>query len=209
MANVNDVYRITMLGKMLQNGEPILNTFYYRISIAGAGDEKLALATAFQPGGAPYAALLGMLPTNYSCTLLAVQPVKPVGTVEYIAPTVTIGSIAGQWSPSQVAMIVTRRTATPGKKGRGRIFVGPVPISQIAAGDNDTVTAGYASSLNTPLVAAISNGGWTFVPVLWSRKFQISYDLTAGSGNVVLRTRRSRAEGVRFHRRRRRTVVSI
>lgn len=206
MPNVSDVYRLTWVGAN-PSGEPLINTYYYRISVVGAGDEKAALAAAWQ--AAVNGALQACQANTQQWKQIIVQPVKPVGTTEVFTPNVSLGSLATANLPSQCAVILTRKTATPGKGGRGRIFIGAVPVSQQVAADPNTVTTTNFQALANALMLTLTSGGWSFIPVLWKRRLAISLDLTAITVNPLIKTRRSRVEGQRFHRRKKHTVGSI
>lgn len=205
MAVINDVYRISMIGAVLN--EPLVNTFYYRISVVGTGDERDALNTAWRTlFNTTYPPLLA---PDFVGVGVNIQAVKPVGTVKAYPAFPTAGTAATATLPTQVAVIITRKTNTPGRGGRGRLFMGAVPSGAVVG---DTLTAAAQTaflSFASNLTAGIANSGWSFIPVLWKRKTLTSLDLTATSLGIVVKTRRSRALGTRFHRRKRRTVGSI
>jgi hypothetical protein len=205
MAGIGDVYRLTTVGQW--NGEPMLNTLYYYITAVGTGDERVALAAAFDASvRTPW---LTCYTSNYNLASLLIQAVKPVGTVLTIAEN-HAGTTAGNDNVSQGAAVITRKTATPGKGGRGRLFMGPVPLAFTGGAnpDNIAIVVNY-NTLITALLLILSNTGWSFGPVLWKRKAASALPITAWNLGTTVRTRRSRVIGTRFHRRKKHTVGSI
>jgi hypothetical protein len=208
MPNVNDVYRLTVVSAV--GADPILMTFYYRISALGAGDEKAALASAFDTGPAgPMPSIAGACPSAQAFTGFIVQAVKPVGTASPQPTANGAGTLAAAYIPLQCACVITRKTATPGRGGRGRLFLGAIPQIQLSATDPSRVLGVVQQAVAAKMLNALTSGGWSFTPVLWKRKSNLSLDLTGTNVNLVVKTRRSRSEGTRFHRRRRHTVGSI
>lgn len=205
MPNVNDVYRLSVVGSY--NGEPIINTFYYRISVVGSGADTDSLNSGWV--ATPEVQFLAIMSQQYLEQFRVVQAVKPVGPAFTYNVTGITGGVAGNCFPSQAAVVMTRKTLLPGRGNRGRLFLGPIPISFGLGANNDQVNVATYAALATALAANVVNSGWTWVPVLWRRKANISVDLTFFRTNSVIKTRRSRALGQRFHRRRKRTVGSI
>jgi hypothetical protein len=205
MASLTDAYRMTLVATW--NNEPVLNTLYYWITAVGTGDEKAALATAWLATVKP--SWLACFSANYVLQQLLVQPVKPVGTVEAVAVTGGAGTVGGNDNVSQAAVILTRKTNIPGKGGRGRIFMGPVPLAFTGVTNPDQASLLNYNVLIPNLMAILASGGWSFAPVLWKRKTSSPIVLTGFNANTMVRTRRSRAIATRFHRRRKHTVGSI
>jgi hypothetical protein len=180
------------------------------VSIVGAGDPATQLDTVFDNGlGSVTNRLAQLLPNTISIKAILIQLVKPVGVVQQFNPVTAVGTGGVASLPQQVAVILTRKTATPGRGGRGRLFVGPIPTALQSGADPNQVNIANYQFLATAALASLSQGGFTFVPVLWRRKANVSVDITSWNINPIMKTRRSRAEGVRFHRRKRRTVGSI
>jgi hypothetical protein len=205
---VNDVYRISVM--MATPQDPIINTFFYRVNVVGAGDPATNLDQGFDGGaGTLLPKLLACLPAAVTVKSILIQAVKPNGIVQQFAPFNVAGSVPGNYCPQQVAVVITRKTIQPGRGGRGRLFVGPVPVSQLVAADNNTVLLGNYTPLAAAMVANVVIAAWTFTPVLWKRKTATSVDLLGATANPLTKTRRSRGEGIRFHRRKRHTVGSI
>src|SRR5215467_768320 len=203
---LNSVYRISILGTHF--GEPVVNTLFFRVSVVGAGDERdnLNSATLATNLRTLYAACLS---NDYAGAGTIIQGVLPVTPLKTYGNWVTAGTVVSASLPAQVAAILTRKTLTPGRGGRGRIFMPAVP-SSFQSGD--TVGFGGPTAYNNwaaEVLLSRSSSGYTYIPVLFKRKAGISLDLNAVTLGTGLRTRRSRAYQTRFHRRKRRTVGSI
>lgn len=207
--NVADVWRVTTLGSDSVTREPILNVFHYQITTAGTGDVPPALGAGFDAVGGIFEQLTGVLPTGVKYQYIALEGVAPQTVVTYYSPTHTAGVIAGVVLPGQTAAILTRKTARPGRGGRGRLFVGPIPLGFQDPVDFDRIVPTKYTALAAAVVTAIASLGYTFVPVIYHRVPKTTDKITACTINPLIKTRRSRAEGTRFHRRKRRTVGSI
>jgi hypothetical protein len=204
-ANVGDVFRLSILGSVF--GEPHINTFSYAVTAAGAGDPNAALITAFT--GACLISYRACLSADWLGQQLISQGVKPVTIVGTSSIVGSNGTSATPTAPTQVATIITRKTATPGKGGRGRIFFGAVTAGLIVS---DQVTGALVTAYNAFISAVNANilgSGYTFQPVLFKRKTLTAPPIINHTLNTVVKTRRSRALGTRFHRRKRHTVGSI
>jgi len=202
---VNDIYRITVVGSL--NGEPVLNTFHYLETVQGTGTDETALGAAFNSSVMP--SLAGTLVTAQSLLTLLIQGVRPVKPVVSVASAVAAGTNLSGSGCLQVAVVLTRKTATPGKGGRGRLFVGAVPDSVLIVGADHMVNPSTYNILATAMTQNLSTTGYTFVPVLFKRRSLTFLPITSVVVNRETKTRRSRAFGTRFHRRRRHTVGSI
>lgn len=208
---VNDVFRVSIAMTAGNTLEPIMNTFYYQTTVVGAGDDRSALANGFDAVGAGVQfGLMATLPQAITVQGLFVQKILPVGPVfQKLAFNNATGTVVGSFLPTQVATIISRKTALFGRRSRGRLFAGPVPLSFVTGPDPDRIQVSLYNSLVNVMPNNIVNGGFTFQPVVWSRKNLSAALITLINVNPVLKTRRSRGEGTRFHRRRKHLVGSI
>jgi hypothetical protein len=68
------------------------------------------------------------------------------------APTNTIGTFSGESSPSSSAIAIQKQTGSRGRGKQGRLFVGPLPESQVVF---NTISATWADAYITSLIATI------------------------------------------------------
>jgi hypothetical protein len=201
---VNDVHRLTVVGAIA--GEPVLNTFHFREDVVGVGSLANALVNGFFTNvNIPWNAWAS---SAWSANSIIYQGVRPVTPTQVFAAALA-GTIVQPTIPTQCAIILTRKTIVPGKRGRGRIFLGGAPQTGVV---NDSMTVAQHNltvTLAAAIFAAVVQGGWTFTPALWSRKYQSVEAIVSIPVNDIVKTRRSRAFGTRFHRRKRHTVGSI
>lgn len=89
------------------------------------------------------------------------------------------GGMAGDMMPINVALVVTRRTATRGQSGRGRIYVGHLPESTIADGVYNAGAINQALSYADNLDGQAVANGWTPVIVQrWAAGQELEEPLT-------------------------------
>jgi len=170
---------------------------HYRVTaigIASITDQQYAdgltaaVAAAFKP----------VIPNNSVYWGIRLQILKPT-----LQPGVfsRLGTGAGTGgansSPSQVAAVVSKYTSLAGRKGRGRIFVGPVPAVFVDSSGNMTgagLTAygGIATFIMT--VQSVSSGAnsATGTPTLFHKSTGTSTDLTASIATGKFGTQRRR-----------------
>jgi len=107
--------------------------------------------------------------------------------------TTVTGSITGDQLPDYAAVVMQKRTATSGRSGRGRWYVGPVP--ELFSDENvitDTAHTAY-ELVRADWFATLDVAGWGFMlPCLNSVKDQVLRRLTGGATNIVLGTIRGR-----------------
>ncbi len=110
-----------------------------------------------------------------------------------------VGTVAGEPLPTQVAGLITLRSAVAGRMGRGRKYV-PFP----GEADNvtgDGPTAGYVVRLNTlasnlttqRTVASLGGGSAVLIPVIFRRALpNLSNDVNAFTSRTKWATQRRR-----------------
>lgn len=108
------------------------------------------------------------------------------------AATDFAGEIGLDECPSYVAVVMQKRTATPGRSGRGRWFVGPVP--EALTDENrltDTGESAYAQVL-FDWTSPVNALGVDWIPQLLSVKNQELHPITAYELNIKLGVLRGR-----------------
>lgn len=175
---------------------------------AVAGDAQLDLANAFRTalikntsGG-----LLYGMTTNFSCTTIRVEDVKPgtLATFEQSAAAVA-GNDAGQALPPQNAVVITLYTAVKGRSYRGRIYL--PGVSENAWDGSAMVGAILTNYLTIPtqLLAVFgpsgSNANWQLVVVSRylnkiKRATPVGTAVTSAVVDPIIHTQRRRVLGV-------------
>lgn len=188
-----DIAALTVTGVL--HGQTVQSVLHYRKINQGAGNE-LALIQAWQTSVKPQ--YLNCCSAEYEMTQLAAQIVGP-GAPE--APFVQpIGFSNGEGSanslPSSVAACITKRSLTPGKKGRGRVYMPAVPTTfEVDSKLNDTGFQTYAA-LGDILKTVLAAGATNFEFGIFHRSNKTFSPVISCLAREVLRTQRRRQVGV-------------
>lgn len=143
-------------------------------------------------------ALMSSSATYRGCAVRRISPL-PLTLEQMSTNQAGVGAIAGDPLPPQVSGIVTLRTAMAGRRFRGRFYV-PFP----AESDNTSghiPSSGYLSalinlqnSLALATVITVGLGSITVIPVIWSRRFRTTTDITLGVARAIWATQRRRGD---------------
>jgi hypothetical protein len=178
--NDGDVIRLSFFCN--DGVQQAINVNYFRQTAhVGTGVTDQAIADAFAPIVAPlYKALMA---TRWVYAGIKAQVFKPALQVA-VTSTLNIGAgtVAGNDAPPQCAGLITKKTAVPGRPGRGRMYVGGVCTADILA--PGTPSAGYVTRLtnlaNGIFALTVVGGGAntaTLQPCLWSKKLATTVDI--------------------------------
>lgn len=102
--------------------------------------------------------------------------------------------------PSYVATVVTLQTDTPGRRGRGRIYLPATGRScDASTGQSDTSPSAFGAALKIALNAMAKNytlSGTTYlgVPVVWSEAASDYHPIVAIRSDTILETQRGRQD---------------
>jgi hypothetical protein len=99
---------------------------------------------------------------------------------------ISAGTITGDCEPAEVAVILHKTTAQPGRSGRGRTFVGAVPESNTLQSRVAAAAVASYGNISTAIMAVRVNQGLTFTPALKSHKLIAMFDLVAVTMDQVL-----------------------
>lgn len=189
---VGDLFQLNVVGKV--HGQTTVNTFYYRIKVQAAGDPRQKLIDCWIAGcHTDYVACLSSEWTTDHFEAAGLQPVLP--KVDFF--DATPGAVAGVCLPSSVAAVMRRKTLTPGRTGRGRVYLPAIPNSfeddsKIAVAAQPTYTA-----LGLSLGLDIVDAGWTFTPQHVRRKPALQgLDIDRWTLDSIMRNQRRRQVGV-------------
>lgn len=190
---VNDIYQLTVRGTLFS--QTILNVLYYRESVSAGSTGQAALATAADSTlGAAWRTALSQDFTYNDVTAQKIFPL-PVMYPTTVGTGTGIGSVASGAQPSEVAVVITKRTAFAGRKYRGRAFIAGATISQVTGdiltGPGVTAMGGIA----TAIASALTSGGYTFTPIVYHKPTHSYDDVAGGTVHATLRAQRRRQPG--------------
>lgn len=160
------IYRLTTLAKM-PNGEPFVTTCHFLNAESSPADVQALVnsiggswATAYN-GSVTYR---GLFSPNFVWQGLRLHRIDPTtgaitAVAEYSFSGLSANTASGTDLPAQNAIVVSLRTATPGRRGRGRMYFGGFTSAAVAAGGvvgsgtqtalRDFVNACYSAPLNS------------------------------------------------------------
>lgn len=151
---VGDTIEVTMWSQ--DSEQAGLCVFHYRVITAPVGLVKLSAAPGamFTALSAPFA---GCMSLNASVHGFIVKRVRPgIPTIPYFSTSFSIpGTLTGDQLPRQVSGLMTKRTGSPGKSGRGRIYV-PFPTEVMSSSAGEP-TGPYSTLLGTLRTAMLAN----------------------------------------------------
>lgn len=190
----NDIIQVTVWCQMLQQAS--LNVLHYAVLNAVGGIALEDLSNDFYD----------TFKSNWSdmMTNLAeiqgtiIQRIKPVASARVLSTNPAVpGAGTGNPEGAQVSAIVTKLTALPGRKYRGRAYIGFLPEEAEADGFNLT----NAWKTKADAVATTLSGQQTFIhgamnveliPVIYDRKAGTYQPITSCKARTYLCTQRRR-----------------
>jgi len=180
---VNDVVQLTYQG--IYANQQIRYVTHWRVSTAGSSTtaelDLDAMAANFSlPTNTVTGLLQGCHVEDFQFTAVSAQRVWPLRTVRMNVLSSFPGSIIEPGLPPNTAVVLTKRTLTPGRQGLGSIHLTGVPVSAVQNGvvisptPYTNLAASMAASRSIPAVTmTVEPGLWnpTFPPNFFSRMF--------------------------------------
>lgn len=141
---VNDIVQIRMAARQVgQNG---MNVLTFRVSAVAGISLDLPTALAQWDLGAS-ALMVPMLTAQASYYGSAIKIMSPTPSVEFSTTANTaVGTAAGDSAPKQSSLVVTKKTAFPGRAFRGRMYI-PFP-GDVATDASGSPAAAYVVLAN-------------------------------------------------------------
>lgn len=199
---VNDIYKLIVIGKTT-NGDPNINTFYYRESVLGLGNDEAHLVSGWNANILSY----------YRACLSNIYTVVEIDAYR-VAPTIgalfrstagfpALGTVAANSMPDNLSIVISKRTGLAGRSSRGRVFMPGVPATFITAGLlNSTGQTAY-DNMGNAMVTGFADGGFSYTPVLFNKRkpplASFFNPLVFWIVNTIPRQQRRREVGVRIH----------
>jgi len=193
---VGDIFRVSIMQRL--HGQRLINTLHYRLKVddpAGFGPLGGVLADRIRSQILPeMKACQSAELTHEGIIVQKIWPLPPqvpkLNTVDNGPGTPVSSSL-----PTSVAVVITKMTDFAGRKYRGRIYVGGVPVSH----ENDSVLDAAVlptwGALATKLFANMTTGLYVFEPVLWHKESHTFDVVSFASARAVLRNQRRRQVG--------------
>lgn len=164
------VYQNTVTGVFLEN-----QLHYQHTGVTPAVSAEADLVAQFRDD--PEGDIISLFHGNYSVVGYRVIP-RPGNTATYdISITPVTGFLGGDVMPPANACIVSIKSESFTRSGRGRIYLPPAAESNSNAGGQ--VAGAYITDVNTFMAAAVSLTSLaataTFILGIWSEKDQAGY----------------------------------
>jgi len=191
---IGDVIGTTYTGKV--DGQQIRYNLHWQTTTAGSSsspEQDLAAISQFmtdQVGNALFAGLLAVTSANLEYTGCQCFRVHPSKTVVVDSPVSIFGSIVLADLPANVAVVITKRTLTPGRRGRGSIHLSGVPAPWIVNSEigedgvnpynelaNQMTEARTVAAVNLTMRPGVYNPG--MLPVPFSPLFDARVETTS------------------------------
>lgn len=204
---LQDVFRLAVSARL--HGQQTINTFYYQ-QTAGAGSAGFALAANLSQAVLAadwWPAYIDLHSDDWTVEKFAIQQLANTSPNGILSPTYEIdvvdvvGTQLGDSVTSSVAVVVRRRTETPGRSGMGRIYLAGFPAQWTLTSRINTDVVAYQqasdeflANINVDLV----NAGLTWSPRHFAAKQATLKATTIRSWTIdtVLRNQRRRQLGV-------------
>jgi len=198
MASVNDIYE--SLTVCTQGVQSSINVQHWRCSAtAGLGATDAQIATQLDALMFPVMKpLINAMATYRGVGVRRLLP-APLGSMVSTIANLGVGTGGASPLPRQITGILTWRTALAGRRFRGRFYTPFVAVSQLGATPDVPPIPGFITALTAlgnavlpGFTAGVGGNTNTFVPVVFSRKFTISTQITAFTSQPFFATQRKR-----------------
>lgn len=193
----NDVLEVRLISNF--RNQYAINVRHFRIGTTLVGAPTLdQAASAFEAKFAPlYKACMSSVAQWYGLTARRVTPGQSLESVT--ASLRGIGSVAGDPVPSQVAAVISLRSAIPGRAFRGRMYV---PFASEADNGTDGRPSaqyiGNANAIAIPLsqstVYVLGAQQFSAIPVIYHRKLQTETTIVQAFTRFDWGTQRRRSQ---------------
>ena|ERR1700722_6469412 len=138
--------------------------------------------------------------TFLSCTQVSTAALDPVSLRETANTATTIalpGTAASDALPAQCSLCVSWTSSTPGRSGRGRMYLPQFTAGFLSAAGTGLITTACQTIVKTAatnLLASLNSSGLT--PSLVSRTTKVVTPITGGSVDNIIDTQRRRRDKI-------------
>lgn len=136
---INDVVQVSFRGTLF--GQKMLTILHYSVNVVGTGTvesqlQELANALTIDNAGVnlvtDYLAAIG---PSFSLDTIRCQRVDPTRSVYQVSTANLNGTFATDCTTANIAASLLKRTATPGRRGLGRVQLPGVPAAAYTGGN--------------------------------------------------------------------------
>lgn len=192
---VGDIYRLAIEGTI--GSDAMVNVLHYKVAASDqtSVEEARLLAQAWETEG--MTAYLAMLSNQYQSVRISSRGVtNPI--VGWDEVTTGNGAIAGEVSPTQIAVLVNLKTGFIGRSYQGKIYLPAVNEGTVSSG---SVVAGQITLIDTwmNLILDVSAAGpevFNATLGVYSRKLALFNNVTDWQVSQFAATQRRRKPGV-------------
>lgn len=151
----NDIIALTY--EATYAAQQIRYAFHYRVTTPGSSTtpelDLLAMATNFStPGNTFTSALQAVHVNTFNFDAVSAQRVYPIRTIRMQKLNSFPGGVVNDGLPPNVAVVVTKRTLTPGRPGIGSLHLSGTPDNVIVSGEVTNLTP--YTLVGTEMIAA-------------------------------------------------------
>jgi hypothetical protein len=193
---VNDVYRLAIHWRRLSSPNTAVNVFHFKqtapLILDTPGED---LVGAFQD--ICEAAYLGLV-TDFITIFRYTVAKAPAFDIEYeLGVAGTPGSLSGTPLPARTSLCINWRSATPGRRGRGRSFIPPAVEGSSAGNSPEGAYISAANSfidnvVNDMPADVVTFAGWE--PQVWSEADGVARPIVSGSTRASWSSQRDRGD---------------
>lgn len=195
MALVNgDLLEMVIFGR--QDGQLTANVLHYDVFGTDATQSVATALEAFRLAHQPH--WKGNLSVEWRWEACKGQRLLPLPRQDAVLNITGAGDAVqvGQAMPTEVTLVITKRTGNAGRRFRGRSYIPGIPITYVA---DSAITIPGLTGLQfiaNAMLTAIPVGISTLFPVVYSRKFNLRTTVTSTLVRTTVRAQRRRQLGV-------------
>lgn len=188
---LGDCYRVSIVGTI--NNVVIVNTFHVVQESGLIGTVEGDIASVW--GSSPRTNYLTLKPTTYTLQKMSVIKVSGGAPEGGDVALTGAGTRSGDVLPYQTAAVITLKTGIPGRRYRGRMYIGPLTEGDQNNGILNTTALTNLNSYMGALMSSFGSGD-QFRLAVWSKK-NLSYNfVTSYISRDIMGTIRRRRPGV-------------
>lgn len=195
---IGDIWEVTLRGRI--DGHETINVLHYRTFFESGGNPLTPAQVAVAASALWSPLLKGATSTAWTYEKATAQKIRPLPLTVGFETTADAGpgTIAGDYLPATVAVVMTKLTALAGRANRGRMYGAGVaelhttgPILNAAG---STAWTPVKDALPAPLISGGGNG--SVEPIIYHRATGTGELVTTDRLNLILGNQRKRRQGV-------------
>ena len=173
-------------------GEAIVNTFHYGLDTLEGPVDPYVFATAFQTMvSMQFPPLVTSDWLDYSYSATSVKGTN-LGLSATLGSLITNGLLAPPSSAVVDCAIMRRQATYPGRKGRGRMFISPLPEASFDVDGKFTPPIGWEAAAEALAMAPLTVGVNTYVACLFNKTTVTAEQITHAQSSPLMGVMRRR-----------------